>query len=82
MRAAAAFVANLGLLVFIFVYAIAFTWAFARVFGLPASAAPNDAKAVRAQATAAARAPSRARGPQLLEMVGGLTIGSAGGARC
>lgn len=36
---AAAFVANLGLLVFFFVYAIGFTWAFDRVFGLPASAA-------------------------------------------
>ena len=35
---AAAFVANLGLLIFFFVYAIAFTWAFDRVFGLPASA--------------------------------------------
>jgi uncharacterized membrane protein len=35
---AAAFVANLGLLAFFFVYAIAFTWAFDRVFGLPASA--------------------------------------------
>lgn len=35
---AAAFVANLGLLVFFFFYAIAFTWAFDRVFGLPASA--------------------------------------------
>jgi uncharacterized membrane protein len=35
----AAFAANLGLLVFFFVYAIAFTWAFDRVFGLPASAA-------------------------------------------
>lgn len=33
-----AFVANLGLLVFFFVYAIAFTWTFDRVFGLPASA--------------------------------------------
>lgn len=33
-----AFVANLGLLVFFFVYAIAFTWAFDRVFGLPQSA--------------------------------------------
>ncbi|HET8748590.1 MAG TPA: PACE efflux transporter [Ramlibacter sp.] len=33
-----AFIANLGLLVFFFVYAIAFTWAFDRVFGLPASA--------------------------------------------
>ena len=35
----AAFIANLGLLAFFFVYAIAFTWAFDRVFGLPASAA-------------------------------------------
>jgi len=35
---AAAFLANLGLLVFFFLYAIAFTWAFDRVFGLPASA--------------------------------------------
>jgi uncharacterized membrane protein len=34
-----AFVANLGLLVFFFFYAIAFTWAFDRVFGLPESAA-------------------------------------------
>lgn len=34
-----AFVANLGLLVFFFVYAIVFTWAFDRVFGLPESAA-------------------------------------------
>lgn len=38
----AAFVANLGLLVFFFVYAIAFTWAFDRVFGLPASAMRAD----------------------------------------
>ncbi|MEJ8839979.1 chlorhexidine efflux transporter, partial [Ramlibacter sp. AN1133] len=35
---AAAFVANLGLLVFFFAYAVAFTWAFDRAFGLPASA--------------------------------------------
>ena len=42
---AAAFVANLGLLVFFFFYAIAFTWAFDRVFGLPASAVEVDAKA-------------------------------------
>ncbi|WP_298831067.1 PACE efflux transporter [uncultured Piscinibacter sp.] len=35
-----AFLANLGLLAFFFVYAIAFTWAFDRVFGLPTSAAP------------------------------------------
>lgn len=34
-----AFLANLGLLVFFFVYAIVFTWAFDRVFGLPESAA-------------------------------------------
>lgn len=33
-----AFLANLALLAFFFVYAIAFTWAFDRVFGLPASA--------------------------------------------
>tara|TARA_R110002049_G_scaffold41156_4_gene124360 strand:- start:1720 stop:2154 length:435 start_codon:yes stop_codon:yes gene_type:complete len=37
-----AFLANLGLLVFFFVYAIAFTWAFDRVFGLPASATNHD----------------------------------------
>ena len=34
-----AFLANLGLLAFFFVYAVAFTWAFDRVFGLPESAA-------------------------------------------
>jgi len=45
---AAAFVANLGLLVFFFVYAIAFTWAFDRVFGLPASAVQRDASSVGA----------------------------------
>lgn len=39
----AAFVANLGLLVFFFVYAIVFTWAFDRLFGLPASAVPKEA---------------------------------------
>ncbi len=33
-----AFVANLGLLAFFFVYAVGFTWAFDRVFGLPRSA--------------------------------------------
>ncbi len=33
-----AFIANLGLLAFFFVYAIAFTWAFDRIFGLPQSA--------------------------------------------
>jgi uncharacterized membrane protein len=37
-----AFLANLGLLAFFFVYAIAFTWAFDRVFGLPASARPDS----------------------------------------
>lgn len=34
-----ALLANLSLLVFFFVYAIVFTWAFDRVFGLPESAA-------------------------------------------
>src|SRR6185369_16187420 len=38
----AAFVANLGLLAFFLVYAIAITWAFDRVFGLPASAMHKD----------------------------------------
>ncbi len=33
-----AFIADLGVLAFFFVYAIGFTWAFDRVFGLPASA--------------------------------------------
>ena len=33
-----AFVADLGVLAFFFVYSIAFTWAFDRVFGLPQSA--------------------------------------------
>ncbi|HSI53350.1 MAG TPA: PACE efflux transporter, partial [Ramlibacter sp.] len=44
ITAAAAFVANLGLLVFFFFYAIAFTWAFDRVFGLPASAVAKLAR--------------------------------------
>jgi uncharacterized membrane protein len=44
----AAFLANLGLLVFFFVYAIAFTWAFDRVFGLPASAVEKQADQVGA----------------------------------
>ena len=35
---AAAFVTNLALLLFFFAYAIAFTWCFDRIFGLPASA--------------------------------------------
>ncbi|MDF1799969.1 MAG: PACE efflux transporter [Planctomycetota bacterium] len=34
-----ALLANLGLLVFFFVYAIVFTWVFDRIFGLPESAA-------------------------------------------
>ena len=38
-----AFVANLGLLAFFFVYAIAFTWAFDRILCLPASAAKRQA---------------------------------------
>lgn len=45
---AAAFVANLGLLVFFFVYAIAFTWGFDRIFGLPASALEKDPEGVGA----------------------------------
>ena len=36
--ASTAFLANLGLLAFFLVYAVAFTWAFDRVFGLPKSA--------------------------------------------
>lgn len=39
-----AFLANLGLLAFFFVYAIAFTWTFDRVFGLPASALDHGAE--------------------------------------
>lgn len=34
-----AFIADLGLMAFFFFYTMAFTWAFDRVFGLPASAA-------------------------------------------
>lgn len=37
-----AFLANLGFFVFFFLYAIAFTWAFDRIFGLPASADKHD----------------------------------------
>jgi uncharacterized membrane protein len=40
----AALLANLGLLAFFFFYAIAFTWCFDRVFGLPASAQAGDVK--------------------------------------
>ncbi len=36
-----AFVTNLGLLAFFFVYAIVFTWGFDKLFGLPAAAAPR-----------------------------------------
>ncbi len=36
-----AFIANLGLLAFFFAYALVFTWAFDRLFGLPSSAAPT-----------------------------------------
>ncbi|UZE96152.1 PACE efflux transporter [Alkalimarinus alittae] len=38
-----AFLTNLSLLAFFFFYAIAFTWAFDRVFGLPASAGKQQA---------------------------------------
>lgn len=38
-----ALLADLGILAFFFVYAIAFTWAFDRVFGLPQSAAEPGA---------------------------------------
>jgi uncharacterized membrane protein len=34
----AAFLADVGLLAFFFVYTVAFTWAFDKMFGLPASA--------------------------------------------
>ncbi len=34
----AAFIANLGLLAFFFIYAIGYTWLFDRIFGLPQSA--------------------------------------------
>lgn len=37
-----AFFANLGLLAFFFFYAISFTWAFDRVFGLPQSVAQQN----------------------------------------
>ena len=43
-----AFLANLALLAFFFVYALVFTWAFDKVFGLPASAAAPAAPAVDA----------------------------------
>ena len=37
----AAFVADLGVLVFFLVYAVGFTWAFDRIFGLPQSASEH-----------------------------------------
>lgn len=45
----AAFIADLVIFAFFFVYAIGFTWAFDRVFGLPASARPadQDGRAIR-----------------------------------
>ncbi len=39
----AAFIADLGILAFFFVYAIVFTWGFDRVFGLPESAGGGTA---------------------------------------
>ena len=44
--ALSAFMANLGLLAFFFVYAVAFTWVFDRVFGLPESAVGESAMAI------------------------------------
>lgn len=38
-----AFVADLGILAFFFVYAVVFTWAFDRIFGLPESASGHGA---------------------------------------
>jgi uncharacterized membrane protein len=38
-----AFVADLGILAFFFVYAVVFTWTFDRIFGLPQSARAADA---------------------------------------
>jgi uncharacterized membrane protein len=38
-----AFVADLGILAFFFVYAVVFTWAFDRIFGLPESASGHSA---------------------------------------
>ena len=40
-----AFLANVGLLLYFFAYAIAFTWAFDKVFGLPQSAQPSPPSA-------------------------------------
>lgn len=44
-----ALLANMGLLAFFFVYAIAFTWAFDRVFGLPQSAGERGEVQQRSQ---------------------------------
>jgi uncharacterized membrane protein len=38
----AAFMADMGLLAFFFVYTVAFTWVFDKLFGLPESAKPVD----------------------------------------
>jgi uncharacterized membrane protein len=37
-----AMLAEIGILLVFFVYAVAFTWAFDKVFGLPASAGPSE----------------------------------------
>lgn len=42
-----AFLANLGFLAFFFVYAIAFTWVFDRVFGLPESAVKSRGQKIK-----------------------------------
>ena len=39
----AAFVADLGVIAFFFIYAVAFTWAFDRVLGLPESSSSGEA---------------------------------------
>jgi uncharacterized membrane protein len=39
---ATAFLADVGLLAFFFVYTVAFTWAFDKMFGLPVSALPSN----------------------------------------
>ncbi len=60
-----AFVADLGILAFFFAYAVGFTWAFDRVFGLPRSAGPAFAVqacfAVDAAGEVEALDPGRAR---------------------
>ena len=42
----AAFLADMGLLAFFFVYTVVFTWGFDKVFGLPDSARPVDPAAL------------------------------------